>query len=200
MGKSHVPKFFKIRCWKYTHALQSKSFQHVERSFSRFLIAVDNSKEVKWKNEWFNHKYWTKMENQRKALLDFAKDYGIKEPRDWGKVSYRDLASTEIGSMISRMYNGSPSKFIKSVLTEIHWEDEWFERRIQRYWVDKNNQREILEKLAKQLNIKKNSDWGRVTYKSFQENKCITLLQKFGGSIYKLLKHVYPGLKCYVRK
>lgn len=76
----------------------------------------------------------------------------------------------------------------------MEWKTEWF-RFKQRGWI-RNNQRKILESIAKQLNIKKPSEWGTVTTDTFcKVPEGSKILQLHGSSIRKALKSIYPGFK-----
>jgi hypothetical protein len=47
--------------------------------------------------------------------------------------------------------------------------------------------------LTSKLSIKQPKDWGSVTQQEFIANKGVSLLNKYGKSLYRLLKHVYSG-------
>jgi hypothetical protein len=51
-----------------------------------------------------------------------------------------------------------------------------------------------MDNLAVKYKLKESKDWGKITKKHFLANSGITLLDKYGRSVFKLLKSVYPGI------
>lgn len=57
-------------------------------------------KETTWKREWFSRirvgskksKYWQSEANRRKFMEEMAIELGIKEPQEWGKVTFQQIS------------------------------------------------------------------------------------------------------------
>jgi hypothetical protein len=59
-----------------------------------------------------------------------------------------------------------------------------------RYWENKDNQRNFLEGLSKELGLKDFTDWNSLTESHFIENGGAQLLKRYGGSISQLMSSV----------
>lgn len=55
------------------------------------------------------------------------------------------------------------------------------------------NRRNFLDEIVKKLDIKKPSDWGKVTVKRFFELGGSSLLNYYNGSLFGCLQSVYQG-------
>lgn len=62
------------------------------------------------------------------------------------------------------------------------------------FWRIKQNQKEFLDKLAKQLHIKEPKQWGTVTKRQVIDLGGKTLLCNYEDSLWKILQSVYPGM------
>lgn len=143
-------------------------------------------------------------ENQRVRLEKIGKKLGVKDMSDWGKITTNQVKSHD-PSLLSR-YNNSLRKGLLNLfpgmiklnfvsLLEVQWRDEWFVNgQVERgQWDKSENVRNFLEEIAKQLGIKKPSDWGKVSISQFIRLNGGTLIRKFHGSLLRLLKFTYPG-------
>lgn len=62
------------------------------------------------------------------------------------------------------------------------------------YWRSNSNQRNYLKERAKELNIQRPSDWGKITIKQFVSKKSgWSLLYYHGGSLFRALSANFPG-------
>lgn len=86
-------------------------------------------KDVNWKQEWFlncskvPNSYWKSIENRRNFLNEVASILGIKSPKDWGKITHRELREVG-GSGILNYYNGSLLDCLRSVYKGIQRDSE----------------------------------------------------------------------------
>ena len=62
-----------------------------------------------------------------------------------------------------------------------------------RYWQDQRNQRNFLDFLSNQFDIKKPSDWYNIKTSQFIENGGKSLLNYHNSSLISALKFAYPG-------
>jgi hypothetical protein len=61
------------------------------------------------------------------------------------------------------------------------------------------NHKNFLDEIAKKLNIKTPSDWGKVTYDYFCGSGGSTLLNTYyNGSLFTCLQSVYKGIYCNI--
>ncbi len=85
---------------------------------------------------------------------------------------------------------------LKTIYPEHHWEDHKF-KRPSNYWNDPSNQRQFMDDLIKKLNL---TSLKFLTTSSLQKNGGASLLQKYHGSVTKLLVTVYPEYKKMCRE
>jgi hypothetical protein len=123
--------------------------------------------EVEWKREWFQYppNYWKSKENQRHFFDELATEFGINEPKEWGKITVNQVAEKG-GRGIIFNYGSSLFRALQGAYPEVEWTKEWFHRtKVEaNYWKNKENQRNLFDKLADDFQIKKPSDWGTITY------------------------------------
>lgn len=81
--------------------------------------------------------------------------------------------------------------------TDVEWRKEWFVNIPSvpnSYWKSLRNQKQFLDELARNLNIKRPSDWGKLTTRSFSECGGKSILSNYyDGSLFKCLQSVYSG-------
>lgn len=61
-----------------------------------------------------------------------------------------------------------------------------------KYWLDEDNQRVFLEGIAKELNITKPEDWGRVTFQQVIDKGGKRIIDTH-SSLFKALRTLYPS-------
>jgi hypothetical protein len=109
------------------------------------------------------------------------------------------------GEQLLRVFLDSPIKLLSSIYPDYEWLPWKFGRAPRDFWTNPKNQRNFLEYVAKELNIKEMKDWYKVTtevlflYVSqiiiFQDIKKLgglALLNHHSRSIAKLLPYCYP--------
>jgi len=114
--------------------------------------------------------YWKDLKNQRIFVDNIAQQFNITDKSGWYKVTTNQFRK-QYGAMhlLNYCYNGSISKMLSTVYPEHNWDTLKFSNVPQRYWTDPNNQRNFLEKLAKDLQITTQKDWYKLT-RSSSEN------------------------------
>ncbi len=65
-------------------------------------------------------------------------------------------------------------------------------KKLESFWRLTANQKLFMDNLANKLNITTPNDWYRINLSSFQQHGATSLLQKYDGSVCKLLTNVYP--------
>lgn len=79
-----------------------------------------------------------------------------------------------------------------SYIEEVKWEDDWFSKKHQGYWDNPVNQRNFLNKFAKENSIHSPEDWRKV-YPHKMMKLGGGLIVKYNFDLYQMLKSVYPG-------
>lgn len=146
-------------------------------------------------SENIEHGYWKLKENQRKFLDNAGRKLGVREPKDWGNITF--IQMQQAGCMaILNQYNSSPYEALTSIYSEIQWKREWFYNKPQYsygYWKDTSNQRKFLDYFAKVHGISSPEKWASVTAKRIRNEGAFSMLSQYNHSLYEALRHIYPG-------
>lgn len=142
---------------------------------------------------------WTEQ-RQFSFMEKLAKKYEIKNPTDWGKLTWKTIVSNG-GSSLVKMHGGL-FKVLKSIypgitlfyplMQEIQWKEEWFDYHPRGFWRIKENRRNAMDQLARKFNIQQPSDWENVTCAREEVGRSV-LANYYGNSLYRALKDLYPG-------
>jgi hypothetical protein len=143
--------------------------------------------------------FWDKIDNQRDFLNWLGGKLQFKHMDDWYNVTWKQIKKNGGRGLLDK-YGDSPSKLIISVYIQYPWKESKFTQRNPKftsrnkpagYWNSKDNQRNFLDTLAKQLNFKQQDDWYKVTIRQILENGGGGLLTKYGYSLSRLITSVY---------
>lgn len=170
------------------------SFLRMYRTLFNALQAVYG--DVKWEKNVSYHPigFWTSKENQRNFLDKLAGELGIKESRDWGRVTQQQVINHKGGSLLA-LYQFSLFNALQNVYNEIKWEREWFEylpKYPDSYWDSTENQRNFLDSIASEYHIRQSRDWKRVSKTVIKNKGGQGLLSRYNNSLLDALKAVYP--------
>ncbi len=137
-------------------------------------------------------RHWEVISNQRAFLDDLATKLNITDQDGWYSTTVKLLQRHGGGSLLNR-YNCSLIKLLSSVYPEYHWNVAKFTHVPQRFWDNADNQRAFMDELAKTLNITHHEGWYHVTSTIMHNHRRgSSLINKYNGSINKLLQAVYP--------
>lgn len=129
-----------------------------------------------WKFNKAHHNFWDDVNNQRKFMNWVGKEINIKQLDDWYKVTsyvfdkfYKKLICLKDviklgGSRLLSLYNDSISKLLSTIYPQHEWLPWKFSKTPKYHWDSTKNQKEFMEWVSKQLNIKEMSDWYRVKF------------------------------------
>lgn len=132
--------------------------------------------------------YWSVYENQRKFVDELGRKLQIREPKDWGSVTYKQFCSFGGGTLLKR-YRSSVMLALKGIYTgldvfiiflleiEIPWNAKWFQaaRYPRDYFESPGNQRVFLDQLSSTYKLTSISDWRRIT---------MSLIKNHGGKVF----------------
>jgi hypothetical protein len=88
---------------------------------------------------------------------------------DWYEITLKQITEHG-GRRLLEKYGDSPSELVISVYSQHKWRESWFNLK-PRYWDDRVNQREFLDRLGHQLEFKKMEDWYHITAKQIEHMK-----------------------------
>lgn len=148
--------------------------------------------------------YWKNVENHKKLFESIAINFGIENAKDWGKLSTQNIIKFPGGKSVLKIFQGSFHKALRSTykgnyncfvsnFSDIPWDAILLQHRTKSYWDQKENQRKYLEEFAKKHNIKSPLDWSFVTVEQIKKSQGNSLLDRYGGSLVKALRAVFPG-------
>lgn len=149
--------------------------------------------------------FWDSIENQRSFLSDLSKKLSLgfdsdvqidsrKNYEAWYKVSSHTILDSGGATLLNR-YQGSVSKLLVNVFPEFSWDPLKFMKAPNTYWDSLENQKSYLLELGKEKFGIKEGDmeaWYKVTSQSLLDNGGSALLSRYGNSLYKLFKAVFP--------
>ncbi len=135
--------------------------------------------------------YWTKLANQRAFFDQLCADRNICSQEQLYSVSKFEIVRRG-GTKILKQYNNSIWNTLKSVYPEKEWDPLKFSHAPQRYWNDKCNQKQLLEKISKELGITELQDWYHVTAGDIARLGGSALLVRHSTCVISILKAHYP--------
>lgn len=140
--------------------------------------------------------------------MSAGKTLGVKEPKDWGLVKVKQLLG--LGGKVVLSTGASLYEVLKNVFPgefstrkidlmstiETTWKEEWFVRMNNNpkgFWLNRENAKNFMEKIAKTLGVQKPSDWGRVTLDQIRKQGGASIVSVYRGSLFRLVRNVYKG-------
>eukprot|EP01118_Nematostelium_gracile_P011139 TRINITY_DN3913_c0_g5_i2.p1 TRINITY_DN3913_c0_g5~~TRINITY_DN3913_c0_g5_i2.p1 ORF type:complete len:268 (-),score=55.70 TRINITY_DN3913_c0_g5_i2:3-806(-) len=162
-----------------------------------------------WKFEHAPAGTWDTISSQRDFMFYLAKELKITKMEDWYNVSVVQIREKG-GNRLLNKYDGSPVKMITSLLKEHKWNVLQFAHKPAGVWDDVQAQREMLNHLAKELQINRMKGWYSVSAAQIREKGGGGLLLKYNNSPAKMitsvitehewdLKKFHPSLKTRMR-
>ena len=122
------------------------------------------------------------------GLDSLAGKLGYKELDDWYRARKTDFYNNEGGSLL-QAFDGSPSKLLSFVYPHHNWKVWKFGTVSKGYWNDKENRKNFLDELGRNLGYNQLDDWYNISNLDFV-NSGGTGLLKF--TILRLLQSAYP--------
>jgi len=125
--------------------------------------------------------HWEELRNQREAVDEVAARHGIKEPRDWRKLKYRDMVREGL-SVVLNKYGNSVFRMLQAVYPEKDLQEhECREHVMRHYWDSAENRAKFLTRLKAAHTIESTSDWQKITVHDIARAGGQGLLQRYGG-------------------
>lgn len=109
---------------------------HLEIAYNRFtnvclLYFMLYTQDIDWKREWFSniplfpYPYWESSANRKLFLEKVARNFDVKEPRDWGRVTIQNIHELGGTSLLS-YYNGSLFSCLQVIYQGFAWRCKLF--------------------------------------------------------------------------
>lgn len=138
------------------------------------------------------HGYFKSLEKQKSFLEDLQTKLGIKELDGWYSMNGTDLISIG-GARLLDIYGGSLSRLLAAVYSEHPWDLSRFSSKPHGYWKSMENQQRFMNELSLKLHLPDLDGWYSVPLKKISSAGGGTLLNVYGGSLFRLLSTVFPN-------
>jgi hypothetical protein len=183
LGIKHLEDWINVR-WK---DIAQKGGSALVNKYGGSLFKMLNS--IYPAHTWNESSFNTVQSNEKKFLIWLSDQLGLKTLDDWYQVTVKKIRDRG-GSKMLEKYGNSPYKFIMSVYPHHEWKESKFKQKLPNgYWNNRENQIQFLKELGKELGTKSIDDWSVVSAKTIQEKGGAGLLNKYGGSITKMIKY-----------
>ena len=158
---------------------------------STITVAIKKFRpKVDWK-EWKFAKtpkgFWDVKRNRVRYMKWLAGELGYKRQSDWYDVKRKDF-----GNQFIKRYDGSPIAACLDCFPKYNWNEWMFSRVPIGFWDDKKNRKRYMDWLAKQLKIKKPSDWKRIRAEDVKNNYGAGLLHEYDSYVDLIKEFVKP--------
>lgn len=129
--------------------------------------------------------YWDVPENRRAFMDGIARDFGVKSPKDWKKVTTKQVAEKGGGSLLQR-HNGSLLRTLREVYagetyqgTPIKWDAFTCRPNLPPgHWSIAGNVKELLDRAKAKFKVNTTKDWYRVSQAQIRQLQGGGLLRK----------------------
>jgi hypothetical protein len=136
---------------------------------------------------------WTKSHNQRDFVDHLAQKLKYKEFPNFYKICDQNIHQYGGKALLNHVFDGSVVALLNSVYPFHKWHPWNFSQAVARgFWNSKENQKEFTNWLAAELGFTHMEDWYSLKVADIIERGGIGLFIKYGSSIFKLLKSIYP--------
>lgn len=127
---------------------------------------------------------------KRRYMEWLAKEIGFQTMDDWYRITTSDFTKHH-GQSLLDLYDGSPSRVVKSIFPEHSWRSWRFSRVPQNLQLTDDELREMINDIAKHLHIKDMDEWYRVSMNQIELLVNRSVINNHGG-LPHLLSRVYP--------
>lgn len=125
--------------------------------------------------------YWRDPKNRRAFMKYLGGKLGFTRPEHWYALSQGDFHAHGGGGVLGMYYRNSPIDAVREFLPNFEWQEWKFVATPQGFWKKRECRKRYMDFLAKQLGVRKPSDWYSVTRRDFYENAGGALLHQIPG-------------------
>eukprot|EP01114_Cavostelium_apophysatum_P014359 TRINITY_DN3702_c0_g1_i1.p1 TRINITY_DN3702_c0_g1~~TRINITY_DN3702_c0_g1_i1.p1 ORF type:complete len:614 (+),score=148.50 TRINITY_DN3702_c0_g1_i1:97-1938(+) len=167
-----------------------------DNSLPNLLKAVYPEHDWKpWKFDILPANFWKDKQIQKDFLNDLGQNLQIRRWEEWYRVNCNDIRNHG-GQGLEKLYGRSAAVIISSILTEHPWELQKFGAEGRDYLRSENNQKEVVENIARSLHINALDDWYEVTNENIVNANVLRasdLLARHSYSVVRLVTSTYPN-------
>eukprot|EP01027_Heterolobosea_sp_BB2_P018918 GEZU01026579.1.p1 GENE.GEZU01026579.1~~GEZU01026579.1.p1 ORF type:complete len:601 (+),score=135.41 GEZU01026579.1:14-1816(+) len=137
--------------------------------------------------------FWKNINNQRLFMDKVAVDMQVKNFEDWYSVSVKEIIARGGGPLLKDYYENSMLLALQGIYPEHPWQEAGSPRALNGYWNDPKNQRNFLNRIAEELNVKTLDDFYKISADDVRSKGGASLLNHYyDGSLEKALQTIYP--------
>eukprot|EP01118_Nematostelium_gracile_P006691 TRINITY_DN2154_c0_g1_i1.p1 TRINITY_DN2154_c0_g1~~TRINITY_DN2154_c0_g1_i1.p1 ORF type:complete len:503 (+),score=96.97 TRINITY_DN2154_c0_g1_i1:89-1597(+) len=154
-------------------------------------------------HKWFPWKFperlspgsWTNMQI-RTDLMEYLKSQlNLQTMEDWYTVTQKDIYDHGGGSLLMRYHHNSAADMITSMFPEHYWDFNKFHQTPRGASHRLRLEKQVVNNIAKQLNITKMEDWYSITSDQIRHCQGADLLYKYHNSPSKMMTSLFPEHK-----
>lgn len=134
--------------------------------------------------------FWDKRENQREYLEWLQTQLGFNSLEDWYRITGEDFRNNK-GTTLLEKHDNVPSKLLDAVYPG-KWQLWRFQIVPSGFWDKKENRRQFMDSVSKQMGFKEMDGWYHVTLQDIRQHGGAGLLLRWYDSVSQLLRAVYP--------
>ena len=166
------------------------SRQCVRASVENDIFAINQFRVPKTSNR-YETGHWDILENQRKFFINTAEALKFEKIEDLVRLTQREINSLGGSSILSK-YKGNLLLSLQTIFPDKKWDSFARASQPNHFWDKIENQKEFLEYLFKKFGFKTLDDWYSVKILDVKKNGGSSLLRKYKGSLWTMLKELYP--------
>lgn len=160
---------------------------------------------IEWEKNWFPNifknervptNFWKLKQNQISYFKELEKEFNIRIPSDWGKISISMIHQRGGKSLLHNYYGGSLLNALQSIYPNIPWMKQWFihlPKYDSHYWNNLLHQRKFMNEFAIKYKILNSQDWNKISSTFFKSKGGNHLLKSYQGSLSSALRTLYPN-------
>ena len=130
--------------------------------------------------------FFSSIENQKLFLDILFKKLNLKSKDDWLFITKKTIRDHGGNRLLVSYYDNNMQKMLKSIYPDHDWNFSIADLSL----ID--NQRKLMQKIFKDLNLEKNDDWLKVSRYQLLLHGGRKLLQIYGNDWKLILKEIYP--------
>lgn len=142
--------------------------------------------------------YWSKAENRKKFLVEFAKEKGF-DPEvadNWTSVLQSDLAKKKGAGGMLKIYGNSFKRALVDIFPNVSFKKHKFAQAPADYWKTQSNQKMLFDEFAesKKFDPLNPNNWYSVKDADLSSTKGWATVRKLHGTLAKALLFNYPNI------
>ena len=144
------------------------------------------------KNGKLSKNYWKDKENQKEFMDRLYKHLNLTSLDDWQRVSVKTFTEKGGKTLLSRYYNYSFRKLLKSIYPNYHWYFYNEKKKESGYWSSLHTQRDFIISLVEKFNLKSIEEMEFVRIQKIKEEGGGSLLTMYQSNLKYLLFSLFP--------